>query len=182
MALKSLSKGEAVPVTDLTVIKILGGGKAVVAESSKAVAILLYPSEQVLKDGEGIKIIKAKMESNDPLCIKPDSRFKIQRSLPKDIKIKEDVLKQLVEQASRMESDKDGSLGPTFAEIDQMTLGDDGLFPQEVHVMLITQSKICSGPYGSYQIANCKDYRNVKTTMAIYGHMAQWYKKHQLQY
>ena len=169
MTFKGLAKGEPCSLLDVMVVKILDGGKALVAENAKSAAILLH--DEKLKEGQGLKLIKPLVEGKDPLVLKQNPLFKIQRGSTKDIKMKDDVMVALTDKASKMKQSAGGEGGPTLEEVDNMKLGQDLLIPTDVFVVLCTVSRVCKGQFGNYQISNIKDRANKKGTMAIYGHL-----------
>ena len=100
MALKLLAKGEICSVVDVTVIRLIAPGKAIIAESNKNAAILLI--QEKVFEGQAVKLIKPAILDKEPLTLQKNPIFKLQKGTQKDIKLKEDLLSSLTEKANKM--------------------------------------------------------------------------------
>lgn len=158
---------------DVVIVRIIEEKMMIVAENSKTAAILLHDGETKIKEGQSLKIIKPILETNEPTTLRQNPRFKlqIQKNPGKEIKIKEEVLMLLIEAATKKTTSANSSVGPSFEEIEKMALSEKSCIPTDVHVVVLTLSRIFSGGHGKCQIANVKDYESKKSSLVLYGPM-----------
>ena len=77
----------------------------------------------------------------------------------------------LIEAATKKTTSANSSVGPSFEEIEKMALSEKSCIPTDVHVVVLTLSRIFSGGHGKCQIANVKDYESKKSSLVLYGPM-----------
>ena len=84
----------------------------------------------------------------------------------------------MIEAATKKTTSANSSVGPSFEEVEKMALSEKSCIPTDVHIVVLTLSRIFSGGYGKCQIANVKDYESKKSSLVQYGPMdtRQWYK------
>jgi hypothetical protein len=171
---KDLAEGKSVNVVEATVIKTLDGGKAVIAESRKSLALLLTEDDDKTKKlliaTKGIKLIKPEMIQKSPLVIASNEKFKLIPGNAISIKISEHDMKAYEDAATthtRIQQTQ-GSMND-FVEVNQMKLGADCVVKKPLDILIKRVSRVCRGTYGTFQAASIKDNKGKSNTLFVYG-------------
>ena len=169
--LKDLAEGKPVNVLDVTVVKVLEKGKAIVGESKNSAALLITPnddhSKKLLKESAGLKIIKPQLLKKEPMEIKGHDKFQLIQSKGLDIKLEPKLQKSLLEAAKTCKSETVNS-SSTFTEIDGMEL-PQSIINKDIPLMVTRISKPQANTHGKYQMADVRDKDGHKNTLMVYG-------------